>query len=105
MRRFLARFLALVLTVLPWAATALPWTQLERPEPKLQSEKPPTPRVLNAVNAPNFDTGSREMALPPSLVAFVAPGERHAAPNLRPSVVSSRDKLFLTYSRLQLEGG
>jgi hypothetical protein len=106
MRSILARFLAVVLTVLPWASTWLSAPKVTKTEASLSSgQQPPVPQASNLIPAPNFNPGSRDIALPPSFTTLEPNRIEFTALTQRPVRVPSSKKLFLTYSRMQLDGG
>jgi hypothetical protein len=106
MQPILARFLAVLLTVLPWASALLTMPRLEKPEASLSSPNTPAPpQASNASPVPNFNPASRDAAPPPFYTTLEANQKRSTASLLRaPNRVPSSQKLFLTYSRMQLEG-
>jgi hypothetical protein len=106
MRSILARFLAVVLTVLPWASTWLSAPRVVKTEASLSSgQQPPVPQASNLVPTPNFNSGSRDLALAPFFTTLEPHLIEFAALRQHPVSANSSRKLFLTYSRMQLDGG
>jgi hypothetical protein len=106
MQPILARFLAVLLTVLPWASALLTMPRLEKPEASLSSPNSPAPpQASNANLTPSFNPASRDAAPIPFFTTLEANQQRSTATLLHaPNRVLSSEKLFLTYSRMQLEG-
>ena len=106
MQPFLTRFLAVLLTVLPWASAFLALPKVDKPEASLSSPASPNAPQLTNINvgATNLPSQSRDAVPPP----FHAPLERRQIQISTPKTHHSRSivtrKLYVTYSNLQIEG-
>lgn len=106
MQTILTRFLAVLLTVLPWASAFLTLPRAEKPEASLSSPATPAPPQLSNASAitANTPSAARDAVPPP----FHAPLDhcqfQHSAPKTLDSRLAVTKKLYLTYSSLQIEG-
>ncbi len=106
MQPFLTRFLAVLLTVLPWASAFLALPKVDKPEASLSSPaNPNAPQLSNvSAGATNMSSATRDAVPPP----FYAPLEKPQIQTSTPKTFNSRllvtKKLYLTYSSLQIEG-
>ena len=106
MQPFLTRFLAVLLTVLPWASAFLALPKVDKPEASLSSPASPNaPQLSNlSAGAANISNATRDAVPPP----FHAPLELQHIQTSAPKTLASRltvtKKLYLTYSSLQIEG-
>lgn len=105
MQPFLTRFLAVLLTVLPWASVFLALPKVGKPEASLSSPASPNaPQLSNLSATANVPSAARDAAPPP----FYAPLEQQQIQTSLPKTFASRltvtKKLYLTYSSLQIEG-
>ena len=106
MQPFLTRFLAVLLTVLPWASAFIALPKVDKPEASLSSPANSNSPQLSNVSpgATNLPSQSRDVVPPP----FHAPLESRQIQTSTPKTLTSRltvtKKLYLTYSSLQIEG-
>jgi hypothetical protein len=107
MAALVARLVAVLLTVLPWATALIALPRIPKSESSLSSPASPNAQQLqNAPNvAPNAPSYTRDSALPVAVFTLKKhelPRDEARAPRvLRPDLGG---KLYRTYSRWQLEG-
>lgn len=106
MQPFLTRFLAVLLTVLPWASAFLALPKVDKPEASLSSPASPnTPQLSNATPlSTGFSSQSRDAAPPPFHAPLVLRQIQTSTPKTLTSRLTVTKKLYLTYSSLQIEG-
>lgn len=105
MQPFLARFLAVLLTVLPWASAFLSLPKVENPEASLSSlASPNAPQLSNVSAAANVPSAARDTAPPPFHAALALRQIQTSTPKTLSSRITITKKLYLTYSSLQIEG-
>jgi hypothetical protein len=107
MPALLARFLAVLLTVLPWATAFLVLPRAPKPEASLSSPNTPAaPQAQNAPTpAPNLTSYARDSAPPaPIFVLHSSAARSDAQRFFAPQHLEPRRKLYRAYSRWQLEG-
>ena len=101
------RWLAVLLAVMPWAGVLLSVPEQTEPGAAWSSHHNPfTPQYSSDGSTPNAPFSSSEVAVPPSLQALALRRTDHdVRPRCSDAAVASSQKLFLSYSRLQLDGG
>ena len=106
MQPFLARFLAVLLTVLPWASAFLALPKVDKPEASLSSPaNPNAPQLSNlSPSATNVSSATRDAAPPPFYPVLELRQIQISTPKTLTSRLTVTKKLYLTYSSLQIEG-
>jgi hypothetical protein len=106
MQTLLARFIAVVLTVMPWVSTWLAAPRVEKTEAALSSpQQPAPPQVSNLTATGNFNAATEDWFIPPRRVTLPSLEVWNASLPARAKVLHLKRKLFQSYSRLQLDGG